>query len=302
MLKVGFGEATHVYSMFGECIEYQLEARRNGLTTITDVNLAPSAEAIVAQAQAKHPNWEAPTIYFGQETAAAAGVRTVMELLKESTDLFLCPSEFVQSDLIENFGVSRARTRLVPYAVNPKWLSIDTKPSPGRVIFVGKAELRKGIHNLCAAANILKEREINCEIYVIGDAPSEIRRQPAAKNLIFRGRLGQEELREAYSTADIFVLPSLAEGSAGVTYEALGAGVPIVTTFEAGSCVTHMQEGIIVQREQPVELANAIEGLILNRDLRNALARNGRKKAQKLSWESYATRLTAALFDEAKDR
>ncbi|MGH1579301.1 glycosyltransferase family 4 protein [Planktotalea sp.] len=297
MLKSGFGNATHVLTMFGEATAFQRRAKAQGLVTITDMNIAPSTEAIVRDEQRSFPDWEAPKIYYGQAHAAKAGVAPMMDDVLAHTDIFLCPSEFVRSDLINNFGVAATRTRLVPYAVNPKWSAVKARPDVGRVLFAGGAELRKGIHILAAAARILNERGLSYRFDVAGTASVEIRARPECAALTFLGRLNAQDMSAAYSTADIVALPSLAEGSAGVTYEALGCGLPVVTTFEAGSAVRDGIDGKIVPARDASALADAIELIVQNRDLRDSMAKNARAHALELSWAKYSSKLQDALFD-----
>jgi len=108
MLKAGFGDATHVLTMFGEATALCRKAKEQALVTITDMNIAPSTEAIIQREQESFPDWQAPKIYFAQALAAEAGVAPIMDEILASTDIFLCPSEFVRDDLINNFGVSLA--------------------------------------------------------------------------------------------------------------------------------------------------------------------------------------------------
>ena len=102
-------------------------------------------------------------------------------------------------------------------------------------------------------------------------------------------------MAEEFARADIVVLPSLAEGSAGVTYEALAAGVPIVTTPEAGSVVRDGIEGRIVPSRDPETLANAITEIIEDRPRRERMAHAARERAQEFTLERYGERLIAAL-------
>ena len=67
----------------------------------------------------------------------------------------------------------------------------------------------------------------------------------------------------AYQQADIFVLPSIEEGSALVTYEAMACGLPVVTTPNAGSVVRDGVEGFIVSIRDPDALAERIESVAL---------------------------------------
>ena len=75
-----------------------------------------------------------------------------------------------------------------------------------------------------------------------------------------------------FRQADVFVLPTLAEGSAEVINEALGAGIPVVTTPAAGSVVRDGIEGRIVPERDPAALAAAIDELLSDRPLRARMA------------------------------
>jgi glycosyltransferase involved in cell wall biosynthesis len=122
-----------------------------------------------------------------------------------------------------------------------------------------------------------------------------VRSQKACRHLNFLGRTSREKIAEEFACADIVVLPSLAEGSAGVIYEALAAGLPIVTTPEAGSVVRDGIEGRIVPSRDPETLANAITEIVEDRQRRERMAHAARERAQEFRWERYSERLIAAL-------
>ena len=93
----------------------------------------------------------------------------------------------------------------------------------------------------------------------------------------------------------MFVLPSLAEGSAEATYEALAAGVPVVTTRAAGSVVRDGIDGRIVPERDPVALADAIAEIVEDRDKRARMSEAARERARDYTWERYGERLVGAL-------
>jgi glycosyltransferase involved in cell wall biosynthesis len=299
MIAAGFGEATHVLAMFGEGVAYQRRAREKGMTVAVDVNVAPSTEAIVRREQALHPGWEPASLYYGETLPKGAETSRPMEAILAATDRFLCPSEFVRDDLITNFGVAPANARLVPYAVNPKWFDVDPVPEAGRILFAGGAGLRKGIHVLAQAARILRERGRPYRFLVAGAASETIRGRPETSALEFLGRLPPSAMREQFARADLLAFPSLAEGSAGVTYEALGSALPVVTTHEAGSVVRHGMDGLIVPSRDAEALAQAIDTIVGDRDLRDRMSVSARVHARRFGWDSFESRLLEALFAEA---
>ncbi|MER9345061.1 glycosyltransferase family 4 protein [Mesorhizobium sp. M0601] len=296
MVKAGFGKATHIVSMFGEGRKFLVEARNRGLTVATDMNIALSTEAIVQNEQRKFPDWEQKPLYFGETGHNARSVRRASDIILGSTDIFLCPSEFVKNDLIENFGVAEKRTRLVPYSVHPRWFNVQNVPELGRILFVGNADLRKGIHILADAATLLRSRGKKYSFIVAGTVSDSVRGRDETRHLTFIGKCGSDRLIKEYSRADVFVLPSLAEGSAGVTYEALGAGLPVVTTFESGSIVRHGHEGFVVPAGNAEGLADMVEALVEDRAMRSRMAAAARARAQSFDWGDFSIRLNNALF------
>ncbi len=72
------------------------------------------------------------------------------------------------------------------------------------------------------------------------------------------------------AAADVFVFPSLFEGSAVVTYEALACGLPSVVTSAAGSVVRDRVEGFVVPPRDVRMLAEKMEQLGCNPALRGA--------------------------------
>jgi glycosyltransferase involved in cell wall biosynthesis len=291
MIRAGFGEATHVFSMLGEGGSFLSEAHRRGLTVVNEVYIVLASENILRKERERLPEWEPAAT----DNDAVRKKHQREDVLLERSHYFVCPSEAVQDDLVNRCRVPRERTTLVPYGMHPRWLELAPQPRPGRVLFVGTAELRKGIHYLAMAAEQLHARGFRYEFRVAGNVSDQVRRQPVCRHLNFLGRVPRDHIHEEFQQADVFVLPSLAEGSAEVTYEALAAGVPLVVTPAAGSVARDGVEGRIVPERDPAALADAIEQVVEDRALRARLAQNARERALDFTWEKYGERLLAAL-------
>ena len=95
----------------------------------------------------------------------------------------------------------------------------------------------------------------------------------------------------AYQQADIFVFPSIEEGSALVTYEAMACGLPVVTTPNAGSLVRDGVEGFIVPIRDPDALAERVERLRADARLRQEMGRAARMRAEEFTWEQHGQAL-----------
>jgi glycosyltransferase involved in cell wall biosynthesis len=284
--------------MLGEGGPFLAEARRRGLTVVIEVYTLLSALRIVAAEQQAFPEWEDPF--------EAGGVEAIEETARSGMlkhgDWFVCPSTAVRDDLCDHWGVSAARTTVVPYGVDPKWLELAPRPTPGRVLFVGTAGLWKGIHYLATASELLAGAGDSWEFRVAGHVAPRIAARPECRRLTFLGRVPRDQIHREYEQADVLVLPSLAEGSAESTYEALAAGVPVVTTRASGSVVRDGVEGLIVPERDAAALAAAIEEIVGDRARRADMARAARQRAQEFTWARYGERLIAALTTMADRR
>lgn len=294
MIRKGLGSATHLLSVFGEGAGLIRFAKEQGLTICIDVNIAFSTEIILAQAAQRHPGWGKTDFFDGGEISSKNSIRG---FILETADRLLCPSDFVAHDLIENYGVEPSRIRLVPYGVSDFWFGIENCPQPGRVLFAGSPDLRKGIHVLAEAAKILREEAPHCNVVVAGRVSESIANRPECDALTFLGALPVGKLRAEMARADILCFPSLAEGSAGVTYEALAAAVPLVTTHAAGSVVEDGISGLIVPANDPEATARAILRIITDRDRRQQMSLAARTRARNFSWNQYGERLLQAIFE-----
>lgn len=280
MLWRGTGDATHIYTMLGEGGHFVRRAKENGLGVVGDVYIALSADRIVCEEESRFPDWSPHN-----PNTSVTYERQRNGVLLECSDLLVCPSEYVRDDLVAHHGVDASRTCVIPYAVNSNWLFLATKPEKGRALFAGTANLRKGIHYLAAAATLLKG---SCTIFVAGGVSEKVRNHPAARDLIFLGHLSKAHMAAEFKRADVFVFPSLAEGAASVCAEALGAGVPVVTTRAAGSIVRDGIDGIIVPERDPEALAEAVLSIIVDRGRRAAMSYAARERAQMFTWDRFA--------------
>jgi len=291
MVARGFGEATHVYSMLGECAPLLVAAKERGLTVVSEIYILLSTERILAEERKEFPGWE-------PDFPDYAALRREMgdeDVLLTRSDFAICPSPAVRDDLVENFGFARERTFVVPYGVNPELLSLRNNPVPGRILFAGTAELRKGIHYLAMAAERLHARRLPYEFRIAGNVQPSVANQKICRHLTLLDRIPRHEMVTEFGKADLFVLPSLAEGSAEVTYEALACGLPVVTTPEAGSVVRDGVDGRIVPSRDADAIADAISEIIEDREKRTALANAARERAIEFTWARYGERLVNTL-------
>lgn len=281
----GIGEATHLFTCMGECMPMLEFAKQKGLTTVTEIFIVPSAHRICIEEIER---------FFGQSLDLeyplySQWISKVLSL----TDWVIAPSEVVRQDLAGNFNFPSDRCFVVPYAVDSAWFDVENRPTKGRILFVGSAEMRKGIYYLGLAAEKLADR--GYDFRVAGGVSDDVRQYPSNQKLNFLGRVPRLEIKQEYAQADVFVLPSLAEGSASVTYEALASGLPLITTKASGSVIRHGIDGFIVPERDPDAIADRIVEIVENRDLRDRMSVAAKEHARAYTWDKYSERLLGAF-------
>jgi glycosyltransferase involved in cell wall biosynthesis len=110
------------------------------------------------------------------------------------------------------------------------------------------------------------------------------------------GRIPRSEIQRHYAWADVFLLPSICEGSATVTYEALAAGLPVICTPNTGSVVRDEVEGFIVPIRDSEAMTERILQLAQDEELRRVMGAKARTRYDRVaSLEAYAERLLSAV-------
>jgi glycosyltransferase involved in cell wall biosynthesis len=289
--RLDCGHATHLFSMCGELSPLLRAAKERGLSVVTEVYLQLSMERIFAEERKRYPSWE-------PEDHDLSDVRRDfpdVEVMLSCTDHYVCPSEPVRDDLVLHHGVSQSSITVIPYGVDPRWLQLVPTPQPRRILSVGRAGLGKGTHYLAMAAERLASQNHRYDFRIAGHTTPAVIGQPISRNLNFLGRIDRSKVHLEFQSADLFVLPTLAEGSAESIYEALAAGLPVITTRSAGSVVRDGIEGRIVPERDSDALTEAIRELTEDRELRNRMAVAARERAKDFTWEQYGERLLTYL-------
>ena len=191
------------------------------------------------------------------------------------------------------------------YTVIPNGVDIESAPQgpkpPAdhlRLLFVGRAEERKGLPILLSAFEALVEH-VPTRLTVVGADPEEVHRRIAdpevAERVDVLGKVSQGVLWRALGEADVLCAPSLAGESFGmVLIEAMAAGTPVVASRIAGysDVVTDGVDGVLVPAADPQPLAEELQSLWHEPERRLAMAAAGRESAQRYAWPRVAGEVT----------
>jgi glycosyltransferase involved in cell wall biosynthesis len=160
-----------------------------------------------------------------------------------------------------------------------------------QILFVGFVRQEKGIEYLLQAVSQL-DPSISWRLEIVGpreyaDYNAKLRKIVAAHDLSRRICWTDyvpngAPLFNIMRSADVFVLPTLSEGTPHVLVEARANGLPCISTWVGGvpDTVKHGVDALLVPPKDSRRLAQAIEQVILDGELRRKLIRNGSLKAR----------------------
>ena len=186
-------------------------------------------------------------------------------------------------------GVSVAREASRGYALH----------APPRLVYVGRLHEQKGLDVLLRALTRLRSTP-QPAVNLVGTGPFEDKLRALAQRLGVAGAVEftgtTESVMSVLREADLFVLPSRAEGLSNALLEAMAAGLPVVASAIPGNrdVIDPGTNGLLFDSEDPEALADALQRLLADGGLRRRLGREARKTVE----ERFALETVAARYRE----
>lgn len=238
-----------------------------------------------------------------RDRSGQAGDVRVQELERlglTTADLVVCVSHYTANIVHHDYGVPRDRLRVVHNAVTQKeqqreWHTDRTVKDP-IVLFLGRVTMQKGPeYFLEAAARVVPLRpDVTFVFSGSGDMlPRMIEysaRLGLAEHVHFTGFLRGKDVERIYSSADVYVMPSVSEPFGIAPLEAMALDVPVILSSQSGvsEVVTH---ALKVDFWDTRELANKILAMLEYEPLRRDLVESGRDEVRRMRWELRGTHL-----------
>ncbi len=273
----------------GSCLTSLHKAKKEGMITIVE---RPSSHPLTATQlmQEEYARWGVPnkprTVFLAP---------TIAEI--EQADYITVPSPFARDSMLQH-NVPRQKLIEIPFGVNlhrytPGRVTTATE-RPFRAVFVGNISILKGIPDLLEAWHMLNWP--NAELWLVGGATHDFQniqnRWQNLRGVVYKGF--SRNISEMLQQCDIFVFPSITEGSALVTYEAMACGLPVIASHNAGSVVRDGIDGFLVPIRDPAAIALAMTRLREEAGLRLDMGKAARAHVENYSWDTYGHRLAAA--------
>ncbi|MEZ5365643.1 MAG: glycosyltransferase family 4 protein [Bryobacterales bacterium] len=253
--------------------------------------------------------------YFAHEAGRPAARMTAW--LERSSarraDFWCAVSRYAAERTQAIFGLSPVGAVVYPAIVVPEESDVDPEHrDPGKVIFTGNVTPKKGVVSLIDAWAEVKRARADAQLHFVGPTSARVEGRPIVEYLLnrlpdsirlsvsFHGPQPHSKLREALDRARVAVYPSYSEAFAAAPMEAMAHGCATIYSPRASGreLIEHGRNGLLVDPDEPAEIARSIVRLLEDQREAARLARAGRESvAERFSTEA-AVRPVHAFFSE----
>ncbi len=221
-------------------------------------------------------------------------------------DAVLTISESTRQDVIEMLGADPDRVFTTLLAADDAFVPASGEQveaarrrygtGPMSILYLGTLEPRKNIPTLLAAFSQMHGKlGPECRLVISGgkgwlydEVFQRIEDLGLRDSVRFTGYVPREDMPALYSSAGLFVYPSLYEGFGLPPLEAMACGTPVITSNTSSLPEVVGDAGIMVDPLNAEELADAMLRVLQDPALRSDMSRNGLERARKFSWERTA--------------
>jgi alpha-maltose-1-phosphate synthase len=185
-------------------------------------------------------------------------------------------SRWAGDSLVDDYGVDPSRVVVAGAGSNDVADEIPERRWDQQVaLFVGLDWERKGGPVLLKAWNRVRRALPDAELWIVGTP--QARRASAEQGVRWFGRIPHDRVAELYLQASVFVLPALFDPFPHVLREALGRGLPCISTGTGGTreILAEGSDSVIIPARDPDALAEQLIGLLGDPERAEAMGRSG---------------------------
>ena len=203
---------------------------------------------------------------FNKDNRPHLNIKSIVKDLNRCEAIFVLAEDF--ADTMRSWRVT-APIHLTTTKVDDRLIegfNINTKNySTKNILFLARVEKAKGIYTALDAAKILQEKDKDIKFRIAGvGGELENAKQYAIENNIvadFLGSISGDNLINEFKTANVYILPSHAEGMPTSVLEAMAFGLPVISRPVGGLCdfFENGKMGQLIESLEPQEYADAID-------------------------------------------
>lgn len=205
-------------------------------------------------------------------------------------------SESTKRDVVELLDVDPAKIDVIYLGSSLRAMPVqpDTGPKPAPyLLFVGRRERYKNFEGLLRAVHpLLRQHKLNL-VCAGGDpfTPEEraLIDEVDANDWVEQRPIDDKSLQTLYQRAVAFVFPSLYEGFGIPILEAFACGCPCIVSNSSSLPEVAGDAALYIDPAMPDSIAEAVNQLINNAQLRQTLINRGREQLSRFSWQRTVT-------------
>lgn len=244
----------------------------------------------------------------GQQHGGNPLVREVESLALHIADRIIAVSDHTRKTIMREYNIPKEKIEVVhnsfdsgslePASSDNSYLYLTRMKQQGYKVIasVGRLTIQKGLRNLLYAFKTVLERAPKTLLVIVGSGEqrNELIQLSAdldiGRNVVFAGFQRGKRYRDAYSVADLFVMPSVSEPFGLVALEAIGYGTPVLITRQSGVSEIILNS-LQVDFWDVNQMANKIVSVVQNEPLRYELHANSYQEYKRSSWDKSADKL-----------
>lgn len=225
--------------------------------------------------------------------------RFMIPRVLKSSKAVVTVSEFSRNELVERYGLNHEKISVVYNAVNEQFRQKTTISDELYVLAVSSLNYQKNFHSLIKAFNLLEDK--NVKLYLVGGFNKsfadvtlidDIKKN---KNIVFKGRVDDDELIMLYSNALCFVFPSFYEGFGIPPLEAQSCGCPVIVSNVASIPEICGESVVYCDPYNVDDIADKISGVLRDQKLRNDMVKMGYENVSRFSWKRSAEKIYSII-------
>jgi 2-polyprenyl-3-methyl-5-hydroxy-6-metoxy-1,4-benzoquinol methylase len=244
-------------------------------------------------------------------------LKLLVPLNAKKAERVICGSQYSKKDISEFCKVDETKIEVTPYGVSSSCKIIENGSEKRKKILakygikqkfifsLGRLNERKNLSSLIAAYKYLRDsNKLDLSLVIAGNKDflfekvvADIENSGYEEDIILTGYIDDSDLPVIFSSAELFVYPSLFEGFGLPPLEAMICKCPVIASNVTSIPEVVGDAGILVDPNSIDEISQAIYRVMSNPELRVEMKKKGFEKAQMFSWKT-AARKTLSIYEE----
>lgn len=223
----------------------------------------------------------------------------IPKIIKSSQHIFTV-SEFSKCEIIKLYGANKNSISVIYNSVSDNFNNQKSSKKEKYLLAVSSLNYQKNFHSLIKAFNLIIDKSI--KLYLVGSINknfadlSLIKDIEKNSNIVFKGRVDEDELIRLYSNAICFVYPSLYEGFGIPPLEAQACGTPVICSNAASLAEVGGKGSVLYVDPYSIEdIKNKMELLLSDKTLQDELVKKGFENIKRFSWKKSAQKIIQVI-------